>query len=149
MIGVPYEGHAATLEDLREAIGGKIVIDAVCPLAFQDGVPGVVVVPEGSATEQAQSLLPDARVSGAFHNLSAKKLQAVGAPLDGDVLVTGDDSEAKSSVMALAGAIHDLRAVDAGPLAMSKFVEDLPALILGINRRYKTQASVQMVGVDV
>ena len=148
VIVVPYEGHASTLTELREVIGRTIVIDAVCPLAFQDGVPGVAEVPEGSATEQAQALLPEARVVGAFHNLSAKKLQALSSPLEGDVLVTGDDAEAKASVMELAGRIPDLRAVDAGPLAMSRFVEDLTALILGINRRYKTQASVRIVGVE-
>ena len=148
IIVVPYDAQAATLADLRDAIGEKIVIDAVVPLAFADGTPDVAVVPEGSATQQAQALLPQARVVGAFHNLSAKKLKAVAAPLDGDVLVTGDDAGAKAEVMALAGRIADLRAVDAGPLAMSKFVEDLTALLLGINRRYKTQASVRLVGVE-
>jgi len=148
IVVVPYEAQAPTLTDLREEIGDKIVIDAVVPLSFVDGVPGVVVVPEGSATEQAQALLPRARVVGAFHNLSAKKLQGIPAPLAGDVLVTGDDADAKAEAMVLAERIGDSRAVDAGPLAMSKFVEDLTALLLGINRRYKTQAAVQIVGVE-
>lgn len=148
VVVVPYEGHGATLMDLREAIGGRIVVDAVVPLAFLEGVPGIEEVAEGSATEQAQALLPEARVVGAFHNLSAKKLQALGTPMEGDVLVTGDDAEAKATVMALIGRMADLRAVDAGPLSMSRFVEDLTALILGINRRYKTQAAIRMVGVD-
>ena len=148
LIVVPFEGQSALLSDLREAIGGKIVVDAVVPLVFRDGVPGVATVPEGSATQQAQAILPAARVVGGFHNLSAKKLQALPAPLAGDVLVTGDDADAKATVMSLAERIDDLRAVDAGPLAMSKIVEDLTALILGINRRYKTQAGVRMVGVE-
>ena len=148
IVVLPYEGQAATLADLREAIGEKIVVDAVVPLAFVDGAPGVAGVPEGSATQQAQALLPAARVVGAFHNFSAKKLRALPGPLAGDVLVTGDDAGAKAEVMALAERIADLRAIDAGPLAMSKFVEDLTALILGINRRYKTQAAVHMVGVE-
>ena len=93
-------------------------------------------------------LLPQATVIGAFHNLSARKLQALDAPMDGDVLVTGDDEAGKATVMELVQAMPALRPVDAGPLAMSKFVEDLTALILGINRRYKAQAAVRMVGVD-
>ncbi|PZC48348.1 MAG: hypothetical protein DK306_000958 [Chloroflexi bacterium] len=148
IVVVPFEGHGATLMDLREAIGRKILIDAVVPLAFVDGVPGIEEVEEGSATEQAQALLPEARVVGAFHNLSAKKLQAIDTPIQGDVLITGDDAEAKAAVMALAGRMSELRAIDAGPLAMSRFVEDLTALILGINRRYKTQAAVRMVGIE-
>ena len=148
IVVVPYDGHAATLTDLRDAIGDKIVVDAVVPLRFSGGLPGTVVVPEGSATQQAQALLPAARVVGAFHNLSAQKLQALDAPMQGDVLVTGDDAEAKAAVMRLAARIPDLRPVDAGPLAMSKYVEDLTALILGINRRYRTQAAVRMLGAE-
>jgi NADPH-dependent F420 reductase len=147
IVVVPYDGHTATMTDLRDAIGSKIVIDAVVPLVFTGGVPGVVAVPEGSATEQARALLPDARVIGAFHNLSAKKLQALPALLEGDVLITGDDAAAKTEVMALAERMPALRAVDAGPLTMSKFVEDITALILGINRRYKKQAAVRIVGI--
>lgn len=147
VVVVPFEGHADTLRDLRDAIGAKIVIDAAVPLLFRAGVPSVETVPEGSATEQAQALLPQATVVGAFHNLSAKKLQDLAKPMQGDVLVTGDDAQAKQTVMELTNQLRDLRAVDAGPLAMSKFVEDITALILGINRRYKALAAVQMVGL--
>ncbi len=148
VIVVPFDGHEPTCNDLRDAIGGKIVIDAAVPLVFNEGVPGVAAVQQGSATEQAQALLPDARVVGAFHNLSAKKLQDLKRPMAGDVLVTGDDVEAKQAVLDLIAEMQELRGVDAGPLALSKFVEDLTALILGINRRYKTLAAVQMVGLE-
>lgn len=148
VIVVPFDGHEPTCNDLRDVIGNKIVIDAAVPLVFNEGVPGVADVEQGSATEQAQALLPEARVVGAFHNLSAKKLQDLAKPMGGDVLVTGDDAEAKQTVLDLVAEMKDLRGVDAGPLAMSKFVEDLTALILGINRRYKTQAAVQMVGLE-
>ncbi len=148
IIVVPFDGHEATLNDLRDAIGSKLVIDAAVPLTMENRVPGIADVAEGSATEQAQALLPDARVVGAFHNLSARKLQKLSDPMEGDVLITGDDAEAKAEVIALVEQMPDLRPVDAGPLAMSKFVEDLTALIIGINMRYKTQAAVRMVGVD-
>ena len=147
VVVVPFGGHAAILTDLRDTIGSKLVIDAVVPLTFRKGVPGVVDVPEGSATEQAQALLPEARVVGAFHNLSAVKLQALGQPLTGDVLVTAADDAAKEAVLDLVGRIPNLRGVDAGPLSASKFVEDITALLLGINRRYKSHAAVQIVGL--
>lgn len=148
IIVVPFEGHEATLNDLRDAIGSKLVIDAAVPLTMENRVPGIADVPEGSATEQAQALLPDAKVVGAFHNLSARKLQKLSDPMEGDVLITADDDEAKQAVVDLVGKMPDLRPIDAGPLSMSKFVEDLTALIIGMNMRYKTQAAVRMVGVD-
>lgn len=146
VIVVPFEGHAATCADLAEVIGDKLVIDVAVPLVFKDGRPGVELVPEGSATEQAQALLPAATVIGAFHNLSAKRLQDLSQPMAGDVLVTGDDAEAKQAVLDLADELTALRGIDAGPLAMSKIVEDLTALILGINHRYKATAAIQLVG---
>ena len=147
VIVLPFDGHAETLAGLRDTIGGKLVVDAVVPLVFRKGVPGAVAVPEGSATEQAQALLPDAAVVGAFHNFSALKLQALDAPVEGDVLITADDAAAKARVMDLVAALPQLRGVDAGPLAMSKFVEDITALLLGINRLYKAQAAVRIVGI--
>ncbi|MDE2892601.1 MAG: NADPH-dependent F420 reductase [Chloroflexota bacterium] len=148
IVVVPFDGHEATLNDLRDTIGDKLVIDAAVPLTMENRVPGISDVPQGSATEQAQALLPDARVVGAFHNLSARKLQKLSDPMEGDVLITADDDEAKQEVIDLVGKMPDLRPIDAGPLSMSKFVEDLTALIIGMNMRYKTQAAVRMVGID-
>lgn len=148
VVVVPFDGHEVTLNDLRGEIGSKIVVDAAVPLEFVNGQPGIGAVEQGSATEQAQALLPDARVIGAFHNLSARKLQALAAEMAGDVLITGDDDEAKQIVIEMVKRMPRLRPVDAGPLAMSSFVEGLTALILSVNRRYKTQAAVQMVGIE-
>ncbi len=148
IVVVPFDGHEATLIDLRDDIGSKIVVDAAVPLEFVNGQPGVVAVEQGSATEQAQALLPDARVVGAFHNLSARKLQALDDEMEGDVLITGDDAEAKQTVIEMVGRMPRLRPVDAGALVMSGFVEGITALILSINRRYKSNAAVQMVGIE-
>ncbi len=148
IIVVPFDGHEATLNDLRDAIGNKLVIDAAVPLTMENRVPGISDVEQGSATEQAQALLPEARVVGAFHNLSARKLQKLSDPMEGDVLITADDEDAKQAVVELVGKMPDLRPIDAGLLSMSKFVEDLTALIIGMNMRYKTQAAVRMVGID-
>ena len=148
IVVVPFDGHEATLIDLRDDIGSKIVVDAAVPLEFVNGQPGVVAVEQGSATEQAQALLPDARVVGAFHNLSARKLQALDDEMEGDVLITGDDAEAKRTVIGMVGRMPRLRPVDAGALVMSSFVEGITALILSINRRYKSNAAVQMVGIE-
>ena len=116
-------------------------------MAFEGGKASMLSVPEGSAAEQVQALLPSARVVGAFHNLSAKKLSGGGELAEQDVLVCGDDADAKRDVMALAEQIGGVRAVDGGALAGSRYVEGITALLVNINRRYKTLAGVRIVGV--
>jgi NADPH-dependent F420 reductase len=146
VLTVPYDAQAATLPPLADALNNKIVVSTGVPLAFDGGTPGIAAVAEGSAAEQAQALLADARVVGAFHNLSATKLWAGGA-LDQDVLVASDDAEAKKRAMALAEQIEGARAVDGGALASCRQIEGITALLIGINKRYKAAAGVRIVGV--
>ncbi|MDO8531679.1 MAG: NADPH-dependent F420 reductase [Dehalococcoidia bacterium] len=147
-ICVPFEGHKALLESLRGELKYKLVIDVAVPLAFEKGKGACAVpVPEGSAAEQAQALLPRARVIGAFHNLSAKELQDVGHPIPCDVLVCGDDEESKKQVMAMAQQMTGIRAVDAGRLSSARYVENLTVMLLSINRIYKAQAGIKIVGI--
>ena len=146
VVTVPYEGHAATLSDLAGALAGKLVVDAVVPVRFERG-PRPVEVAAGSATEEAASLLPDSRVTGAFHNLSAEILLDPDEPVHADVLVTGGDEETKRTVCALAEEIEGVRAVDAGPLRYSRFVEGLTILLIGINMRHRARTHVQVSGL--
>ena len=146
VVTVPYEGHAATLADLADALAGKIVVDAVVPVRFERG-PRPVEVEAGSATEEAAALLPDSRVIGAFHNLSAEILLDPDRTVHGDVLVTGGDEEAKRTVFALAEEIEGVRAVDAGPLRYSRFVEGLTILLIGINVRHRAETHVEIFGL--
>jgi NADPH-dependent F420 reductase len=143
---VPYEGHRQTIEGLAQALAGKVVVDAVVPLRFDRG-PRPVAVEDGSATEEAAALLPDSRVVGAFHNLGAEALLHLDEPVDADVLVTGGDAEAKAVVRELAEQIAGVRAVDAGPLRFSRFVEGLTILLIGINGRYKAHTGVRVQGL--
>jgi len=147
VVTVPYSGHRATLEALRDALAGKIVVDAAVPVRFDRG-PRPVDVAEGSATEEAAAILAGSRVIGAFHNLSAEVLEDPDTPVDADVLVTGNDAEAKQVVMALAESIAGARAIDAGPLRFSRFVEQITILLIGINGRYKAHTHVRVVGID-
>ncbi len=146
-ITVPFEGQHAILLALREAIGAKLVVNTVVPLAFEKGRARALSVAEGSATQQAQALLPQAIVTGAFHNLSAQKLMRVDADLGSDVIVVGDDPEARKRVMALAERLKGVRGIDGGPLVNARYVEELTALILNINRTYKIQAGIKLTGL--
>jgi hypothetical protein len=147
VLTVPFDAQADTLPDLREAIGDKIVVSTAVPLSFEGGRPSMLPVPEGSAAEQAQALLPEARVIAAFQNLGAAKLWDGDVSLEQDVIVCGDDEVAKREVMALAEELRGVRAVDGGPLASSRFVEGITVMLVGINRRYKALAGVRVVGV--
>lgn len=143
---VPYEAHRATLEALAPALAGKVVIDAVVPMRFERG-PRPIEVTEGSATEQAAALLPASRVAGAFHNVAAAALADLGEVLHQDVLITADDAEAKAAVTAIVESVAGLRAVDAGPLRYSRFVEGITLLLAGINGRYRAHAGVRIDGL--
>ena len=148
VVVVPYEAHRPTLEGLRDRLAGKIVVDAVVPVRFERG-PRPVDVEAGSATEEAAELLPGSRVIGAFHNLAADVLLDPAASVDADVLITGNDAEAKTTVSILAGQIKGARAIDAGPLRFSRFVEGLTVLLIGINGRYKAHSSIRVSGLPL
>lgn len=146
VITVPYEGQRDILESLRDDLRGKIVVDTVVPVYFDRGARPIEV-PSGSATEEAANMLPESRVVGAFHNLSAEALLDSAISIDADVLVTGSDTNAKQMVCDLAEQIEGVRAVDAGPLRFSRFVEGITVLLIGINGRYKTQTHVKVSGI--
>jgi NADPH-dependent F420 reductase len=145
IVTVPYAAHAATLELLRAPLAGKLVIDAAVPVRFERG-PRPVEVEAGSATEEAAALLPDSTVVGAFHNLDAESLLDPDARVDADVLVTGG-AEGKQRASALAEQIEGVRAVDAGPLRFSRFVEGLTILLIGLNGRHKAHTGVRIAGL--
>jgi NADPH-dependent F420 reductase len=146
VITVPYKGHASLIESLRDELAGKTVVDAVVPVRFERG-PRPVDVAAGSATEEAAELLPESRVVGAFHTLPAELLLDPTKAIDSDVLVTGDDADAKRLVSALAEQIDGVRAVDAGPLRFSRFVEQITLLLIGINGHYDAHTGVRIAGL--
>jgi 8-hydroxy-5-deazaflavin:NADPH oxidoreductase len=149
IVTVPYEGHAALLSSLRTELAGKIVIDCVNPLGFDKHGPFPLRVPAGSAAEEAQQLLPDSTVIGAFHHVSAVLLDdpAVEHFTD-DVLVLGEDRQAVAVVCELAAAIPGARGIYAGRLRNTGQVEALAANLIAINRRYKAHAGIAITGVS-
>ena len=148
LVTVPYEGLQETLASLKGAIGSKIVLTAVVPLVFRSGRPLARAVPAGSATQEAQETLPEARVVGAFHHLGAKHLADLGHPIEGDVLVCGDDNEAKETAIQLIERLKDLRAIDAGGLAYAPYIENFTAVLLSMNRKYKAQSGLRITGLE-
>lgn len=146
VVTTPYSAQADTLPPLASACAGKIVVSTVVPMTFAGGAARLMAVPEGSAAQQEQALVPGARVVAAFQNLSARKLLK-GGPVDADVVVCADDADAKRVVMDLAQMIEGVRGVDGGPLANAQLVEGITVLLVAINRAYKTQAGIRIAGV--
>jgi NADPH-dependent F420 reductase len=148
IIAVPYDGHAAIVGQLREQLAGKVVVDCVNPLGFDERGPYAVAVPEGSAAEQAAALLPDSTVVAAFHHVSAVLLTDPRvSSVDTDVLVLGDDRAATDLVQALAATIPGMRGVYAGRLRNAGQVEALTANLVAMNRRYKAHAGIRVTDV--
>lgn len=147
VVTVPYSAQRDTLSSLAEDVGERIVVSTVVPLQFSRARVAMLEVDAGSAAEEAQSLLPRARLVGAFQNLSASHLLHVEAPVAGDVIVCSDDDEARRLIIALAGEIESIRGINGGPLANSRYVEGLTALLLNINRIHKAETHVQIVGI--
>ncbi len=147
-LAFPYEGQRATLEQLQDALAGKVVVDVIAPMSFQRGLgASAVEVEAGSAAQEAQELLPDSLVVSAFQNISAEELQHPDTVMDGDVIVCSDHTEAKSLVMGLVSKIPNLRPVDGGGLANSKYVEQITPMLVNINRIYKIHAGIKIVGI--
>ncbi|MFC7571754.1 NADPH-dependent F420 reductase [Klenkia terrae] len=148
VVAVPFAGHAELLAELAPALAGKVVVDCVVPMGWDELGAYVLDVAEGSVTQQAAALLPDSWVVGAFHHLSAVSLEDLSQPtLDGDVMVVGDDRAAMDLVQALAGLLPGLRGVYAGRLRNARQVEALTINLVSVNRRYKTHAGVRVTGV--
>ena len=144
----PYTGQQPTLAALGAALDGKIVCDVVAPLEFQQGVGAVALNVEGkSAAQEAAAQLPNARVVSAFQNMSAEKLMELEHAIDCDVLVSGRDAEAKQVIIGLANQIAGVRGVDAGGLSQSRYVEMITSLLINLNRKYKTQTSIKIIGL--
>ncbi|MFD9796940.1 NADPH-dependent F420 reductase [Streptomyces sp. NPDC059070] len=148
IVAVPWDGHARTLEALREELAGKLVVDCVNPLGFDKKGAYALKPEEGSAAEQAAALLPDSRVTAAFHHLSAVLLQDPSIEeIDTDVMVLGESRADTDLVQALAARIPGMRGVFAGRLRGAHQVESLVANLISVNRRYKAHAGLRVTDV--
>jgi 8-hydroxy-5-deazaflavin:NADPH oxidoreductase len=148
ILTVPYAAQRPTVEEIRDILTGKILVDATAPLV----PPRVnrVQLPEGgSAVAAIQALLGEpVRVVSAFQNVSAEKLRHLDQPVDCDVLVCADDAPARQTVIDLI-ATMGLRGIDGGPIGNSAAAEALTSLLIWINRKYKVPgAGIRITGIE-
>jgi 8-hydroxy-5-deazaflavin:NADPH oxidoreductase len=145
LVTVPFEGQAEIYRSIKEALRpGAVVLDATSPLATAvGGRPWQVIRPwHGSAAEQARAILgAGPRLVSGFHTIAAKALAAVPDPIESDVLLAGDDDEAKATIGSLVDDIPGLRWIDCGELSAARIAETLTALLVDVNRRYQVRDS--------
>ena len=132
IIAVPWEAHNYLLNDLKDQIGKKTLVDIVVPLSKNDPKK-VLMPPEGSATEAAQSILgEETPVVGALHNVSATTLQNLDWKINCDVLVCGNNLNARKQVMSLVEKIG-VTAYNAGDAESARCIEALTSILIRIN----------------
>jgi len=149
VLAVPYDGHDDLVASLADSLAGKVVISCVNPLGFDEHGPFALDVPGGSAAETAAALVPGARVVGAFHHVSAPRLWGKREYLDHeDVLVCGDDEDAKQVAIELARAVTSRPGVDAGRLRIARQLEPWTAVLISINKRYKVRSGTAISGLS-
>jgi len=150
-VTAPFEGQAEVYRSLKGHVRPEtIVVDTTSPLASALGGPAWQVVQPwaGSAAEQAATLLPEeVRLVAGFHTVAADLLEDLDHDVDADVLLSGDDDEAKAVVGALVEQIPRLRWADVGDLSSARITESLTALLISINREYRMRtAGVRLTG---
>lgn len=145
---VPFRAQSENLQNLKPVLTeGQVFVDTTVPLAaaISGKATRTIGVWQGSAAQQAQEMVPDGvTVVSTLHNVSAVTL----GKLDGehesqDVLVMSDKKIAKARVAKLIDLIPGLRAVDGGPLEAARIAEQVTALLIGVNIRYKTHAGIR------
>ncbi len=150
VLTVPFEGQVALLKQLKPAMRpGSILIDATVPLAASVGgrASRTIGVWQGSAAQQTAELVPKGvSVAAAFHNVSADVLNG-DADVDCDVIVCSDDPVATQVAMELAAKIARVRAIDGGKLENARIVEQITALLIGLNIKHKGHGGIRITGL--
>jgi 8-hydroxy-5-deazaflavin:NADPH oxidoreductase len=148
VVAVPWEGHAELVESVAALVVGKIVVDCVNPIGFDDKGAYSLEVADGSAAQQAAAILTGSRVVAAFHHVSAVLLndRAVDA-IDCDIMVLGEDRAATDIVALLAASIPGARGIYAGRLRNAHQIEALTANLISVNRRYKAHAGIRLTDI--
>jgi NADPH-dependent F420 reductase len=150
VLAVPFEGHAAVLKQIKPAIRtGSIVIDTTVPLAASVGgrATRTLGIWQGSAAQETAELVPKGvSVVAAFQSVSAELLNA-DLPIECDVVVCSDDASALQAVRLLAAKIPGVRAIDGGNLENARILEQITALLIGLNIRHKGHSGVRFTGL--
>jgi NADPH-dependent F420 reductase len=147
VVATPWDGAAQTVAALADRLEGKVVISMANAL-FKVGDDIEAVVPaRGSLCVAVQDAAPRALVAGAFHHLPARGLANLEEPMDADVLVCSDHQAATKATIDLVGRIPGCRGIDAGTLSAAAAIEAFTAVLIGVNIRSRSHASIKLTGL--
>ncbi len=151
ILTVPLAAQKDTLVSIKEGAAGKPLLDATGPLesAIGGSATKCLYLPEGSAAQRAQAILPATKVICAFNNISQTWFMQIDEPIDCDCLICGDDRDAKAMVTPLIEKIPGLRVIDCGNLERASIIEKITPLLIGLNIRNKCQfGGIRITGLD-
>ena len=147
-ITVPYTAQKKLLNAIEVSLRDKIIVSTVSPIRMRRDAE-LIKVREGSAAEQAQSLLPHSQIVAAFHHVSATHLLKRMHFISGDVIVSSNYPSAKDTIIQLVKNIPNLRAIDGGMLQNARYLESLTPLLININKSYKINSSIRLDGLSI
>ncbi|ADG13605.1 NADPH-dependent F420 reductase [Methanocaldococcus infernus] len=151
VLSIPYEYTIPTIKALKDELKGKIVISMGVPLAtaIGDKPTRLLYPPDGSVAEMVQNILKESKVVGALQNVSNKVLRDIEKEVDCDILITGDDEEAKRVVKEILEKIDGVRVIDCGDLEKSRIVESITALLIALNIKYKAETGIRITNLKI
>jgi hypothetical protein len=149
VVATPWEAAAPTVGALRDQLSGKVVLSMANALTRVGNEFVPLIPPRGSVAAWVQAAVPEATVAAALHHVPARELADLDHDLSGDVLVCSDHPGATAAVSDLIRRLPGLRPIDAGSLASASAIEALTPVLLQVNARYKTRASIRLTNIDL
>lgn len=151
ILTVPLAAQKATCLSIKDQAAGKVMIDAtgVLETAIGGNLTRCLYLPEGSAAQRSQGILPDTKVVCGLNNVSNAALKNYKEPIDCDILMAGDDAEAKATAGRLIDKMEGARSIDCGPLERAQIIEKITPLLIGLNlKKTCRDAGIRITGVD-
>jgi len=147
VVATPWDGAVAMVKALAEPLTGRVVVSMVNALMKEGREMLPMYPPRGSMAAQIASALPDSKVAASFHHLPAKEMENLNSDLTADVLVCGDDVDARTATLELINSIDGLRGLDAGSLAQASPIEAFTAVCITLNIRHKAHSTLKLAGL--
>jgi hypothetical protein len=147
VVATPWDSAVATVSALKEPLEGKTVVSMVNALAREGRELVALYPPRGSMAAQIAHALPTSNVVGAFHHLPAAQMVDLDSGLDADVVVFGDNADARQLVAELVNEMPGLRSIVAGSMSLASAVEAFTSVCISINIRHKAHSYVKLAGL--
>ena len=148
VLATPWDGAVMTALSVADQLEGKVVISMANALTRIGKEFMPLVPPRGSVAASVQAAVPHCLLAAAFHHVPAKELGDLDHPIETDVLICSDHTEATNCTSEIVSKIPNMRPLDAGELSLATPIESFTAVLLQLNVHYKTRVSLKFIGID-